>query len=271
MKHIFLVATILLFCVGYAHAQILTGNIKDAKTNQSLPYVNVGVVGKGIGTVTSGEGAFKITLNNNNADSLKVSMLGYNTQSFLVADVVKQTGPLNILLVPSNTQLKEVNIANHKYRQSVLGNTTKLKSVNAGFTSNDLGNEIGEIIKIKKSPTYLKQFNAALNENTSDSVKLRLNIYNVKDGMPDKNLLQQNILITVKKGQDQITVDLETYHIMVEDKFFISLEWIKDTAGHGLKFAASLLSSAIISRETSQAKWEKIGIAGVGFNVLAEY
>ena len=81
----------------------------------------------------------------------------------------------------------------------------------------------------------------------------------------------ENIFITVKKGQDKISVDLEPYNIVVEDKFFVSLEWIENSRGPGLMFSASLLSSAIISREASQANWEKIGLAGVGFNVLAEY
>jgi hypothetical protein len=38
-----------------------------------------------------------------------------------------------------------------------------------------------------------------------------------------------------------------------------------------LMFSASLFSSAMISRETSQAAWEKEGLAGVGFNVLVSY
>jgi len=270
MKNIVFIAFILFG--NYAYAQLLTGSVKDAKTGETLPYVNIGIVSKGIGTVSNTDGLFKISLNNNDGDSLRISMLGYHPQSFLVADLKKQVAGITIALVPDNIQLKEVKISNRKYKQSILGNTTKSKSVNAGFTNSNLGNEIGAIIKIKKSPTYLKQFNTALNENDiPDSVKLRLNIYSVKDGLPDKNLLQQNILVTVKKGQDHITVDLEPYHIMVEDKFFISLEWIKDQPGRGLKFAASFLSSAIIVRETSQAKWEKFGIAGIGFNVLAEY
>ena len=68
-----------------------------------------------------------------------------------------------------------------------------------------------------------------------------------------------------------MNINLEPYNILVDDKFFVSLEWLQNTSGHGLMFSASLLSSAIITRETSQDKWEKVGIAGVGFNVLAEY
>ena len=268
MRSVF-IALLLSLSAAYTKAQ-LTGIVKDVKTGESLPYVNVGIPSKGIGTVTNDEGAFKLNISNNDADSLRVSMIGYLPQYFLIGDFKKHSEAIK--LVPNDIQLKEVKITNRKYTEKVLGNTTKSKSVNAGFTSNDLGNEIGEIIKIKKSPTYLKRFNAAINENTNqDSCILRLNIYSVKNGLPDKNILNQNIFITVKKGQDQITVDLEPYHIMVEDNFFISLEWIKNSAGHGLKFAASLLSSAIIAREASQAKWEKFGIAGVGFNVLAEY
>jgi len=270
VKNIFIT---ILFLVSTAccYAQLITGKVKDAKTNETLPYVNVGIVGKGVGTVTNIDGDFKLSLSGHESDSLRISILGYHAQSFLIADLQKHPGALNVSLSPNSIQLKEVNIGNRKYKQSILGNTTKSKSVRAGFTSNYLGNEIGAIIKIKRAPTYLKQFNASISENLSDSIMLRLNIYNVKNGLPDKNILQQNIFIKIHKDEDHISVDLTPYHIMVDDNFFISVEWVKDSSGHGLKFSASFLSSAIISRETSQAKWEKIGIAGVGFNVLAEY
>jgi hypothetical protein len=44
--------------------------------------------------------------------------------------------------------------------------------------------------------------------------------------------------------------------------------------GHGVMFSANLSlfgGGSIISRDTSQDKWEKVSIAGIGFNVLAEY
>ena len=271
MKKTLFLISISILLIQSAHAQLLAGTVKDDKTKQTIPFVNVGIVSKGIGTVTDTTGSFKITMNSNDADSLRVSMTGYYPQSFLIADLKKNSGALNVQLVPRQIQLKEVKVTNHKYKEVTLGNTTQSESTDAGFTSNKLGNEIGAIIKIKKSPTYLKRFNTHLAVGATDSVKLRLNIYSVKDGLPYQNLLQQNIFVTVRKGQKNISIDLEPYFIMVEDKFFISLEWIQNSRGHGLMFSASLLSSAIISRETSQANWGKVGIAGVGFNVLAEY
>ena len=89
MKNIFSITFILILLSNCASAQLLTGTVKDAETNEALPYVNAGIVSKGIGTVINTDGVFKISLNNNDGDSLKVSMLGYRPQTFLVADLKK--------------------------------------------------------------------------------------------------------------------------------------------------------------------------------------
>lgn len=258
--------------VLFAHAQVVDGVVKDAKTNLPLPYVNVGIIDKGVGTVTDNAGRFRINLTGHDADSLKLSMIGYKSLTYRVAGFIKDTEAHKILLLqPTVTQLKEVKVNNHKWKQVVLGNTSQSKSTNAGFTDNKLGYEIGAIIKIKKSPTFIKQFNANIASEVTDSVKLRLNFYSVKDGMPDQLLQNENIFVTVKNGQQRINVNLEPYNIVADDKFYVSLEWIQNAEGHGVMFSASFLGGSIISRETSQAKWEKVGIAGIGFNVLAEY
>ena len=253
-------------------AQSVDGFVKDTKTKEALSFVNVGIIGKSIGTVTDDHGHFSLNIGTVTTDTLKISMVGYEPIKIAVNDFIKKQPTDKIyFLNPSTKQLSEVKIKGNKLKEAVLGNTTQSKSTDAGFSSNKLGNEIGEIIKIKKSPTWLKRFNASLVVGPTDSVKLRLNFYTVKDGLPDQLIQTQNIFVTVKKGDEQIEVDLKPYNIYVDDKFFVSLEWIKDTGGHGIMFSASLFGSAIISRETSQANWEKIGIAGVGFNVLAAY
>ena len=272
MKTKLLIILFLSFTIWHLHAQSFEGIVKDAKTNEPLSFVNVGIVGKSIGTVTDDNGHFNITPNGNINDTLKISMVGYTPYTVSINDFVKGPPKGNVfLLTPFNQQLAEVKIKGGKLKEAILGNTTQSKSTDAGFTSNKLGNEIGEIIKIRKSPTLLKKFNCSIVVAPNDSVKLRLNFYTVKDGLPDKIIQTKNIFVTVKKGDEKIEVDLKPYNIYVEDKFFVSLEWIQNSGGHGIMFSASLFGSAIISRETSQANWEKIGIAGVGFNLLAAY
>ena len=272
MKKVFSIALPLILSACFAHAKKIGGWIKDAKTGETLPYVNIGIVNRAIGTVSDVAGSYVITLTSDPSDSLKFSMIGYKTQAFTVKELANRQGDLNISLVADVKQLAEARVTNRKWKTAVLGNTTKSQSTSAGFHDNKLGHEIGIIIKTKRSPTWITHFNASIVKNDLDSVKMRLNVYSIKDGMPDKNLLHDNIFVTVKKGQKAIDVDLTPYNIMVEDKFFIGLEWIKTEPGHGLMFSAAFFfASPIISRETSQAAWEKLGIAGVGFNVKAEY
>jgi hypothetical protein len=272
MKNITAILLVLSVFGGGAFAQTQSsGNVVDAKTNEKLPFVNVGIIGKGIGTVTNNDGNFILTLPANGADSLRISMVGYVPRSFLIADLEKSATHLNIKLTPAVNHLKEVKVKNRKWKTVILGNTTKSQNKDIGVGTNRLGDEIGAIIKIKRSPTWLKQFNASIVETAGDTVRLRLNIYSIKDGLPDKNLLQDNIITTVHKGDKQITINLDPYNIVVDDNFFISLETVQNISGRGLVFSASLLSSALIARETSQAKWVKIGIVGVGFNVTVEY
>ncbi|QHS56980.1 carboxypeptidase-like regulatory domain-containing protein [Mucilaginibacter sp. 14171R-50] len=272
MKRLLLVA-FLIFSGLFANAQVFDGVVKDAKTNLPLPYVNVGIIGKAVGTVTDSLGRYKINLAGHDADTLKLSMIGYIAQTYKVAGFINGNKQI-IALQPSVTELKEVKVSNKKWKEVVLGNTSQSENTNAGFDANRLGHEIGTIIKIKKSPTYLKRFNAHITDAPLYPVKLRLNFYTLKKGMPDQLMQNQNIFVDVPAGQKDIHVNLEPYNIFAENNFFVSLEWIENSKGHGLMFSAYLSlfgSGAIISRETSQADWEKEGIAGVAFNILAEY
>jgi hypothetical protein len=55
---------------------ILSGYIQDLKTNIKLPYVNIGVLNKDIGTVSDREGSFDFHLTESNAnDTIRISMV----------------------------------------------------------------------------------------------------------------------------------------------------------------------------------------------------
>jgi hypothetical protein len=245
-KH-FIATAGLLLCAAFAHAQVVEGIIKDAKTNDNLPYVNV----KGHTT-----------------DTVKISMIGYRPVIYITGSFT--TGK-TILLQPEAIQLNEVKVHNKKWKTGILGIVRRSESSNVNFGSNRLGNELAALIKIKKSPTVIKKFNAFLTAPTADSVKLRLNFYSVKNGLPGDIVQQQNIFVTVAKGQQMIDIDLEPYNVIIEDDFFASLEWIQTTKGRGLSFAGRPFRGSVYVREISQDGWVKSGWLGLGFNVTAEW
>lgn len=223
-------------------------------------------------------GDFRIELNEKyDNDTLKFSSIGYKSLLFKVSNFKKKilNNP-SIQLEEEITQLQEVVVSSRKLKEKILGNKTTSKKFHLGFSSNNLGNEIGIKIKIKKSPTYIEDFNVNIVKNEYDSIKFRLNFYDLKNGLPQKNILKENIIITSKIKEGKLTVDLRDYDIVVYEDFFVSLEWIENLGDQfDLTFSSGLLGSPTMFRNTSQAYWQKLRIFGlnlsVGLNVTTKY
>ena len=234
-----LIAALLIMASFFSNAQVFEGVVKSAKTNLPISYVNVGIIGKSVGTVTDSTGHFRLNLAGHDADTLRFSIIGYIPETYNVASFVSNTRKF-VLLQPSITQLKEVKVSNKKWKEITLGNTSQSDNSNAGFDDNKLGHEIGTVIKIKKSPTFLKRFNVHITYASTNPVRLRLNFYTLKNGLPDRLMQDQNIYVDVLTGQKDIHVNLVPYNIYADDNFFVSLEWIENSKGRGLMFSAYL-------------------------------
>jgi len=253
-------------------AQIIAeGIVKEAGSGKAISYVNIGVIGKNIGTVSNDAGKFKLTIPKANArDTVRVSILGYAPQLFSVSDFIKQLADKEIVMEASSFLLPDVIVSNRELKEKILGNTTESQNITTGFTSNKLGNEVGIIIKIKRAPTFIKSFTASVVSVDNKPVKLRLNFYSLKDGFPDKLIQDKNIIVNAPVQNGKLFIDLKSYNIVAEDDFFVSLEWIESTSGTTL-FSGSIIKGSLIARQTSQGAWEKVGMFGIGFTVKAAY
>ena len=253
-------------------AQTLKGSITDAKTGEALPYVNVGVIGKNIGTVSDDDGTFTLTIPaGHENDTARVSMIGYKDMELTVAALHKHLlATPEIKMKPYTIEMEQVVITNKKEKQKLLGNKTESKTISAGFTSDKLGHEIGMVMKIKGAPSLLKTFSASIASEDNPPVKLRLNFYSVKDGQPHELIINKNILVNVPKNASLLVVDLTPYNIMVEDDFFVSLEWLEE-ASKRIQFSAGLLAQPFFARQTSQGNWYKVSGVGIGFTVDTVY
>jgi hypothetical protein len=273
MKKAILVVLVFIKISCFGQIKTQEGFLKDIETNQPLAYVNVGVVGKNIGTVSDVNGKFQLVLDNQlDNEILKISMIGYVNQSFKVKDFKDIITKNNIIyLEKSIASLKEVVIKNKKLKTRILGNILDKKTVSAGFVNNILGNEIGIIIKIKKKPTFIESFNAMVDYNNYGNFKFRINFYALKDGLPDNSILQENIIAnsSIKKGK--LSIDLSEYNIVVEQDIFVSIELIEGLGEGGLHFLADYSGAPIITRAASQGKWNKIEDLSFGFNLTCKY
>lgn len=104
----------------------LSGKVLDAETKEPLPFTNIAVIGKQLGTVSNLEGYFMLEAQPE--DSIVFSYVGYRSAKFLAADLFNQS---QVRLNPASVNLKEVHVSSKAL-------TTKeiLKKVEERFESN---------------------------------------------------------------------------------------------------------------------------------------
>ncbi|WP_350287405.1 carboxypeptidase-like regulatory domain-containing protein [uncultured Croceitalea sp.] len=252
----------------------LTGKIVASINGNPLPYVNIGIINKSIGTVTDFDGNFELSIYRSNyKDSVRISSVGLKSKTLLVSNFISvlKADPV-IEMNEKIEELSEVIVSNRKLKTKVLGNRSKSRKNLYEASADMLGSEIGVKIKIKNGPSLLKKFTTRVLTKRYVGFKFRLNFYDIKEGLPNRNLLTKNIIIDAKDIEDGwIHVNLEPYDVYVEDDFFVTLEWIQGDGKRKLKFPASLFGPVVVERETSQAKWNKHTTASIGFNVTVQY
>ncbi|OIP03137.1 MAG: hypothetical protein AUJ97_05160 [Bacteroidetes bacterium CG2_30_32_10] len=269
----FTLVTVALFAILQLqlNAQLYKGNVVSTNDKIAIAYVNIGIVGKDVGTVSNNNGEFSIELLDlYNNDSLRFSILGYKTKSFKVADFKKQFAH-NAITIPLETKLMELKTVLIKPKKTkILGNKTETKMMICGFISDDLGSEVGTVMKIKGVPTIIDSTSFFIVENKYGKLKFRLNIYKMENGEPGQSILKDNIFIETAIKQGRVTVDLTPYYLVVNDDFLVSLEWIENLGEKGLYFPLGFLNNPSFSRKTSQSQWKKQAF-GMGIYTYVRY
>ncbi len=264
--------------IQFVHAQtIIKGTVIDKKTNEPIPFSSIGIKGKTMGTVSNENGYFEMALKEiNDADSLKISAIGYQSKSYAVK-VAKNFTAEKIYLSESAVLLNEVVIKPSKTITKVLGNKNYNKNVSCTFQGVD-NNYKGVQAAIKANNkkgrvVWIENFNFFISKNDiADSAIFRLNFYKEdKDGMPGDNILRQPIVFKTNVKKGEVSVDLKKYNINTNDDFFISLECLSENINSkNLSFSGALLGPSYFKMATFSS-WEKIIPMGIDFNVTVTY
>jgi len=233
MKHTYIFTILLLFNTLTANSQV---SIKcKVLDNDSIPlqYVNVGIIGTTYGTVSDFNGNFQFeydTSNVLNNDSIKVSMIGYESK-YLTISSIKNSKNISIILQKKDYEINEV-IVKPSVNKEIGRLNKSLFNLFVNFAisdikNNNLGSEIGKKYNIRHKTTLISKLKFYIQNNNFDSVIFRVNVYSVKRNKPYKNLLKQNILVHVNnKKTGWIIIDLDKYNIVVSNDIVVSIEWL---------------------------------------------
>ncbi|TAL65035.1 MAG: carboxypeptidase-like regulatory domain-containing protein [Bacteroidetes bacterium] len=263
------IKTRLLFFVllipGLIFSQSQKGKILSSETNSGIGFVNVGIIGKNVGTVSDDIGNFIINLDKIfDNDSLRFSMIGYESKTFLVSQF-RNNSIKAVYLKPRSYELQEVKVIYRKTKEIRLGIPIISSKLNSGFAYNNLGAELGINVDIEKQ-VKLKDINLNVAICTFDSVTYRLNIYQIENLTEYRNILTEPIYISFSKDKinDVITFDLRRYSIIIEGNVLITLELYKDLGEGKLLFHTEPFISSTYTRKTSEGKWNNSpGVVGI--------
>lgn len=280
MKKCILSSVFVCCTLSFFAQKVILGRVLEESTGEALPYVSIGIPGTAIGTVAGPEGFFRLEIPEKTAltvrDSIQFSLLGYASKSVSPLSWPAAPQVQELRLKPSNLQLREVLIRPDDTRLEVLGKESMKARMVVNFAiqgkiNQNLGSEVGRRFKIQK-PARLETFRFYIADNNFDTVRFRINVYDLKEGGPGDNLLKSNILTTVtNRKTGWITVDLHPFDIRADEWLAVGAEWIYGSPGGtvlNLPIAMPVVGSKHFYKFGSRNKWKSF--AGMSAAMLLE-
>ncbi|WP_081740446.1 carboxypeptidase-like regulatory domain-containing protein [Aquimarina pacifica] len=250
----------------------------DQDSKKPIPYVNVGFINKGIGTVTNRTGRFYLQYDEdkiNDKDLFKLSSNGYESlklsQSQLL-DKLKDNNKIFLKKLPfTNSKVLDPR-DDEKMEKGSIGYTLYDPNLLAYWKDKEaLGGEISTLIKVKKERTKLHNLKFNIVENTADSILVRVNIYNKKGKKPKENIVKGNIYHTIFRKKGEEIIDLSPYNIRIDSDFVVSLELVR-VYGDDIQFAVSVgKGGRSFIKRISQDAWKEHKDAGIAFKLETSY
>jgi len=272
----FVVLVLLLSCISVlvdAQDNIAKGRIIDAETKQVIPYVNIGILQKNIGTVSNENGQYQLGFSGNYAvsDSIIFSHVGYRTVKYSIAQFINSIS--DIQLTPISNTLQEVVVKSRNLSEKILGRNGKgLGLMHYNFytfyekdVDDRLGKEAGILLKNKRD-CFLNELHMQISSNEFASLKFRLNFYKTVDGVPTELIITKEIVFEIRdEFVGLYKFDLRPFDIYLTRDIgdvAATIQWVESKKTNPNSKYFSLYSSlstnsSFVSRPKSMASWEK--------------
>jgi len=268
MKNLLLSSALLCCTLPIFAQKTISGRVAEGPTGEALAYVSIGIPGTSVGTVSAEDGRFSLEIPEKTTltgkDSVQFAMLGFEKKSLPLTAWTDAAKPLEVRLEPSVLQLREVVVRPDDTQLKTLGKEKSKYRMIVNFAlegkiNQNLGSEIGRRFKIRK-PSRLEIFRFYVAANNFDTVRFRINVYDLNKGEPGENLLQDQIIIPLTgKKTGWVTVDLQPYEVYAGENLAVGVEWIYGSKGGTkltLPIAMPVTGSKHFYKYGSRNKWK---------------
>lgn len=270
---LFIISSVNAQGVRYGSKVTLQGKIIDATTQKPVSFANIGFVEKSVGTVSDGDGNYTLEFAPallDATDRLQFSVIGYKTRIFSKNESLLGTSkPFNIFLDPEPYSLDEVIVGESKRRKSTIGDLDYDERI-IGYWKDieGLGGEILTKVKVRSKNTKLHNLKFKVLENGSDSLLVRVNVYDVDRGVVGRNLLKESINYTIDAKSGLVSIPLEKYGIYVHENIIVGIELLKIYGSQiGFSLAGSRSEGISFVRYKSQDRYKPVEKTTMAFEL----
>lgn len=271
----------LLTTPSWAQNRVLEGIVLDQVTQRPVPFATVGVPAQPLGTAGNEAGAFRLVLPATaNPAAVVVSSVGYEAATVPLA--TWPAGPQTIRLHPARVSLGEVVVRGGKVKTKTFGRTGASTLMVArmytepDLVSDELAREQGTLVSVDPY-CVLRDVNFFVAFNRFRSVKFRLQLYSVRQGLPDRPLLRRNIFVEVTQPRGWVRVDLQADSLVLRglEEVAVTLQWVRSEAQEDSQKAFGIAAvptpgHSILFRDKSQAPWRAVKPGNLSLYLTAD-
>jgi hypothetical protein len=221
VRNLFLASFLLISCIALSQTRSRT---IDHKSKQFIPFVNIWVEGKDIGTTSDEEGLFSLPAFSDDV-TLCLSAIGYAPRKIQISNVGNV-----VELQPKAHQLPTLEIRPPKSSKEIIVGGILKKNISTYFACGNKPWIIAKRYAFKENYTetpFIKSLKLCTKSDVKNAT-FNLRFYAVKkDGKPGKLLCGQNVIGVAKKGKHITEVDLSRIGLRFpEDGIFVAVEWL---------------------------------------------
>lgn len=218
---------ILFFIYIQISAQVIKGKVVDIESKKLLEYASIGIISTNLGTITDENGNFYLDCKNMKSSAIvNISMIGYKSKSYTIKQLLDkdnfielEVNPIKINTITITADRKSKKVGTTKY--SIKGGLCGWGGSNFGR-----GHEIGLKIDLGNSYVKIQKIHIRVSKQSFDSSLFRLHIRDLKKSMPNNELLNENILISINESSGWVDFDLGRYNIFQKGEIALTLEWL---------------------------------------------
>jgi len=209
---------ILFLVVSFSVSAQIKGIVVD-EHNNPIPYVNIWVDNENIGTTSQYNGTFTINVSD---DKIVVfSAVGFETKK------VKASNGVKVILKETIYKLDEVVIEKRKETiENEIGDSKKIGHTQLSGDKPWIYAKLFDYEEKYKETPFIKNI-VFYSDSEIKNAKLKIRVFQFQDSIPTNDLIEEDIIVSVKKGSRKNIIDISKYKLKIpKDGIVIGLEWL---------------------------------------------